>query len=375
MPETMFVGGCVRDLLLGKTIKDWDLATTHKPEAVMALLKKGGVKAIPTGLAHGTVTAVFPNIQFQVTTLRKDVETDGRHAVVRFSDSWVEDAERRDFTINTLLMDAEGNIYDPVQTGFDDLQKGRIRFVGKASQRIKEDYLRILRFFRFNATHGTAKMDKDALAACVRLRAGLTKLSKERVTMEIIKLLAGAKAATVLRVMKENKILPWLTGDFVEKVFVSACHARPRAGIHGSPLKAGMTPLLCIASLANFKKPRLQKIIANMALSREQTRTLEHTLDAYLHLKKNKLNDKTLFFIAQTYGADNATYAVQLAGGSKLHIQKTKKFAAKKFPLSGQDFMARGYKAGAELGKVLHKAKARWIESVGKLPRQRLLER
>ncbi|MBI1328021.1 MAG: hypothetical protein GC136_10325 [Alphaproteobacteria bacterium] len=355
MPETMFVGGSVRDLLLGKIVLDWDIATIHTPDKVMKLLKKAKIKAVPTGLAHGTVTAVFPNVSFQITTLRKDVETDGRHAVVQFSNSWVEDAQRRDFTINTLLMDGEGNIYDPIEDGFDDLDIGRIRFVGEPAQRIKEDYLRILRFFRFNATHGRATVNKQALEACVKLKGGLTKLSKERITTEILKLLKGVKAAAMLRLMKEHKILPWLTADFTAR-----------------NLEASQ-PLLNLVIVAGYKKARLQKIIENLALSREQVRTLENTLEAYAHLKKHKLADEALFYTAQTYGLDTAQSAAEMLKAKPTQITKLKKYAGKKFPLSGQDLMAAGYKAGPALGKALEKARGIWIKSLGAKTKKQLL--
>ena len=201
-----FVGGCVRDAVLERTVKDVDLATPDEPETVMSLLKAAGIRAVPTGLKHGTVTAVIGRAQFEITTLRRDVETHGRHATVAFTDDWADDAARRDFTINALYCDPDGTLYDPFG-GLEDLRAGRVRFVGDARKRIEEDVLRLLRFFRFHAHHGRPPPDADALAACREMAPALHRLSGERVRAELLRLLIAPRPEDVLALMQETGVL------------------------------------------------------------------------------------------------------------------------------------------------------------------------
>ncbi len=206
----LFVGGCVRDALLGQRPADIDLATALVPEAVIALLKRAGIKALPTGIAHGTVTALLPPGQlagqFEITTLRRDVATDGRHAEVAFGTDWRVDAERRDFTINALYADAGGAIFDPMG-GLADLEAHRVRFIGDPSARVAEDYLRVLRFFRFHARFGGAEPDAAALAACGAAADRLGQLSGERVRDELLKIMALPRAGEALGLMQQSGVL------------------------------------------------------------------------------------------------------------------------------------------------------------------------
>ena len=174
--ETRAVGGAVRNTLLGLPVTEVDLATTAVPDKVMALTRKAGLKAVPTGIEHGTVTVIAGGVPFEVTTLRRDVETFGRHATVAFTEDWEKDARRRDFTLNALYAGSDGTVFDPLG-GYPDLEAGRVRFIGDAEARIKEDYLRILRFFRFNAYYGKGPFDREGLEASVRLRDGMEQLS------------------------------------------------------------------------------------------------------------------------------------------------------------------------------------------------------
>src|SRR5579859_1773793 len=185
-----FVGGCVRNTLIGKPVSDIDIATVLTPERVTEALKAAKLKAVPTGVEHGTVTAVAGGKPFEVTTLRRDVATDGRRAVVAFTDDWKEDAQRRDFTINALYAAPEGEVFDYFE-GISDLEAGRVRFVGDPVTRIREDYLRILRLFRFHAWYGEGALDPDALRAAAHERSGLARLSGERVSREMLRLLAA----------------------------------------------------------------------------------------------------------------------------------------------------------------------------------------
>lgn len=209
------VGGCVRDALIGRTVTDIDIATPESPPRVMELLIAAGLKAVPTGIEHGTVTAVVRGKPFEVTTLRRDVMADGRHAVVAFTDDWTEDAARRDFTINALSADPDGRVHDPFG-GVADLAAGRVRFVGEPQARIREDVLRILRFFRFHAHYGQGAPDTAGLAACRELAPLLPRLSAERVAAELLRLLRAPDAASTVRLMADTgilaPILPELTG-------------------------------------------------------------------------------------------------------------------------------------------------------------------
>ncbi len=205
--EARFVGGCVRDALLKRTIGDIDIATTLSPDQVTAALKAAGLRAAPTGIAHGTITAIAEGEPFEITTLRRDVETDGRRAVVAFTADWAEDAARRDFRLNALYLDPDGALYDPTGGGIGDARAGRIVFVGDPETRIREDYLRILRFFRFNAWFGRGDADAAGLAACAALKEGVKTLSGERVSKELLKLLAAEDPRSAVRLMAASGVL------------------------------------------------------------------------------------------------------------------------------------------------------------------------
>lgn len=202
-----FVGGCVRNSLLGQPVDDIDIATRLRPEQTMAALKAAGLKAVPTGVEHGTVTGVSERRPYEITTLRRDVETDGRRAVVAFTEDWAEDAARRDFRLNALYADAAGTVFDPTGGGLEDAAAGRIVFVGEAETRIREDYLRILRFFRFYAWYGRGEPDAVGLAACAALKGGMAQLSAERVSKEVLKLLAAPDPRAAVRAMAETGVL------------------------------------------------------------------------------------------------------------------------------------------------------------------------
>ncbi|MGB9142220.1 MAG: CCA tRNA nucleotidyltransferase, partial [Aestuariivirga sp.] len=204
--EARVAGGAVRNALLGEPIGDIDIATNLPPQAVTEAFKVAGIPVHPTGIAHGTVTVVVDHRPYEITTLRHDVETDGRRAVVSFTDDWQADALRRDFTINSLYCDGRGKIYDYTD-GYGDIRRKKLVFVGSPRQRIIEDNLRILRFFRFLATYEKMSADKASLAACVRLKKGLLGLSAERVSREMFKLLTGPNAVPVIKLMAKHKVL------------------------------------------------------------------------------------------------------------------------------------------------------------------------
>jgi len=236
--EARFVGGAVRDTILGFDVADVDLATVHSPERVIALLKEEGIKVVPTGLAHGTVTAVLPDgSPVEVTTLRCDVATDGRHATVEFTDNWREDAARRDFTMNALYADpATGEIFDYFG-GLDDLKAGRVRFIGDPLKRIAEDHLRILRFFRFHARFGDT-VDPGGLDACTARANDLMALSRERIAMELLKLLVAVHAVDVVSLMIAHGIFTPVLPEITSAERLARLAAREAsAGIAPDPIR------------------------------------------------------------------------------------------------------------------------------------------
>ncbi|RZJ03447.1 MAG: CCA tRNA nucleotidyltransferase [Brevundimonas sp.] len=202
-----FVGGCVRNALMGQPVDDIDIATTLEPQETDKAIRAAGLKAVPTGIAHGTVTAVAERTPFEITTLRRDVSTDGRNATVAFTDDWAEDAARRDFRLNALYADTDGQVFDPTGHGVRDAAEGRIVFVGEPETRIREDYLRILRFFRFHAWYGRGEPDAAGLAACGALASGMTRLSAERVSKELMKLLAAPDPRAAMSAMSGAGVL------------------------------------------------------------------------------------------------------------------------------------------------------------------------
>lgn len=202
-----FVGGCIRNHFVKKDVYDIDIAINKSPKESVDLLQSAQIKTIPTGIKHGTITAVINQKTFEITSLRSDIETDGRHAKITFTDDWGKDASRRDFTINALYADRDGTIYDPLGNSIHDLQNGIVRFIGDADTRIREDYLRILRFFRFDAEYAKTTPNADAIQACINNRDGIEKLSNERIADEIYKTLSLSAAPRALQNMKECKIL------------------------------------------------------------------------------------------------------------------------------------------------------------------------
>ena len=196
----------MRNAIMGRSVDDIDIATQLTPDATLDALKTANIRAIPTGIEHGTVTAIVEGQPFEITSLRRDVETDGRRAVVAFTDDWTEDAQRRDFRLNALYAAPDGTVFDPVGGGVDDALAGRVIFIGDADERLREDYLRILRFFRFNAWYG-AGIDADGLAACQRQGQGLAKIAKERIWKELKKLLTAPRPLPVLVAMEQTGVL------------------------------------------------------------------------------------------------------------------------------------------------------------------------
>ncbi len=260
--KALLVGGCVRNALLGVPVADIDIATDASPETVSTIAEAAGFKPVPTGIDHGTVTIVAEGRPHEVTTFRRDVETDGRRAVVAFSDRIEEDAERRDFTMNALYADRQGEVIDPLD-GLPDLLARRIRFVGDAETRIREDYLRILRFFRFHAAYGDPEggLDPEGLAACAALSAGLGTISRERITAELKKLLSARDPAPTVAAMAQSGVLLHVLPGADPRALAPWCISTLRNPRAGSAVwwSSGATPL---ASASPDPKPAILRLCA-----------------------------------------------------------------------------------------------------------------
>ncbi len=359
-PLVLFVGGCVRNMLLGKPVSDIDLATKLSPSEVTARLKKAGANVIPTGIDHGTVTAIFKHETFQITTLRHDIETDGRRAKVAYTDDWVEDARRRDFTLNTLLADISGNIYDPLGDGLADLKRGKIIFVGDPVARIREDYLRIFRFFRFHAYYGTGRPDQRALVACKSQSSGIKTLSKERVTQELCKILLSDNVAKIIPLMIDHKVLNGL---------VNAKFEAPDFN-YLKKLEDVDFVSLGLLILAGFSKSGTVRIENRLRLKNIQQKQMD---GAVVSLKKfKKISTHELKVLLYRHGAEIA----ELTLVSRLILDRVPVAQAKKWisllrnmerpvlPLRGQDLIDRGMKPGPAIKAELEKFEKKWLKSL-----------
>ncbi len=361
--EVRVAGGAVRNSLLGEPISDVDLATTLLPQDVMRICKVAGFGVHPTGLEHGTITVVNRHQPFEVTSLRRDVETDGRRAVVAFTTDWREDAQRRDFTINAIYCDATGKIYD-FTDGYADILRNRIRFVGAASARIKEDYLRILRFFRFHARYGKGAPDKIGLAACVKLKSGLQKISAERLRQEMFKLLLAPKAVATLKVMAASGILKTIL-PFTEDWRV----------LGRLPLDPVLR-LFVLAKLPEGLKERLR-------LSNEEALRIAN-LTAAPDLSP-KFRDSEQRVMLYQLGAERWSDTVQVAWAkSRAKLDEAKwqallelpsHWPIPKFPVSGRDLAALGISSGPVMGEMLSELEDWWVASDFKPSREELLKR
>jgi poly(A) polymerase len=360
--EVRFVGGCVRDALLGRAIKDIDLATPDSPETVMALLKEAGLKAVPTGIEHGTVTAVVDGQPFEVTTLRRDVETDGRHAKVEFTDDWRADAARRDLTFNAMSLSPDGTLHDYFG-GYEDLMAGRVRFVGDAAQRIEEDVLRLLRFFRFFAHYGKPPPDAEALAACRAAAPKLPMLSGERLRAETLKLLTAGNPAPVVTLMRDQQVLQHLLPEAESVAKLAALVMIERhLGREGDPIlrlgsliDGGAEVARAVAwrfRLSNGDRDRLVAMLDGESLSPaldEKSRRL-----ALYRLGWEAFQDHVLLgWAGAEVDPDDPSWRALLAAGDR---------PSPVFPLQGRDLLALGIKAGRQVGRLLKEVEAWWIE-------------
>ncbi|RTE89677.1 CCA tRNA nucleotidyltransferase [Bradyrhizobium sp. LVM 105] len=360
--EARVVGGAVRNALLGLKPGDIDIATTARPEEVIRRAKAAGIKGVPTGIDHGTVTLVIDSHPYEVTTLREDTETFGRKAKVAFGRDWVKDAQRRDFTMNGLSVDAKGVVYDYVG-GIADAKARRVRFIGDPDQRIAEDYLRILRFFRIHAAFGAGEPDRDGYLACIRGRAGLASLSAERVRMEMLKLLVASGAAAAALAMAEGGLLQTLAGGVVYTGPLATMIAIERE----LGLAAGSTRRLAALTVAVTEDAK--RVAARLRLSNAETKALDSMGHRWWRLAtKDDANARRLLYRlgAERYH-DRVLLGWARSGGDvastrwRALAELPQRWTAPKFPLKAADFIARGLPEGPALGHVLTLAEDAWL--------------
>lgn len=372
-PQALFVGGCVRNTMLGREVSDIDIATQLEPEEVIKRLEAAEIRAIPTGVSHGTVTAVVERRPFEITTLRKDVETDGRRAVVSFTTDWAEDAQRRDFTINALLADLDGNIYDPTGLGLGDLDQHKVRFVGAPSRRIAEDYLRILRFFRFYGWYGKGNPDEEALRACREGAPGIGKLSKERITHELLKILEIDDPAPVLTLMLENGILQDLRGGDESLEVLDRTAEMQRIYCQ----KDVMARLLALSGMPGVYPESIENWLM---LSRAQKKELAQLTESVAALGDDMAipEMKILMYRQGRYLAWQIVL-LKLAFDGRNEIpadvlMMLENWIAPEFPLSGRDLQDAGVSQGPEVGRLLGTIEEWWIKEDMRPDRQQCLE-
>jgi len=376
--ELRFVGGCVRNALLGEPVRDIDLSTKLDPQEVIAILDAAEIKSVPTGINHGTVTAVIKGKPFEITSLRKDIETDGRRAVVTFTKDWAEDSQRRDFTINALYADAQGNIFDPTGEGLRDIENRTLHFISDANQRVVEDYLRILRYFRFLAWYGgDAKVDAKALKACRENRDGLAKVSAERIWSEIKRLLSAPHPGRACRIMLTNEVL--------EEVLPEASNVEGLELIIKLEQELGLEPdlLLRLMAMSSRDELAMARMCQRLKLSNaEKTRLMGWAGDrTSFDLGGDERTRKTTVYYAGSQVAMDR--AILRAAGAEDPVKQSqwlalyefaKAWEPPPFPLRGKDLQAQGVADGPEIGKKLDALRALWIRSGFTADKARLLQ-
>ena len=357
------VGGAVRNTLMGLPLSDIDFASTATPDQVVTLAQAAGIKYLPTGLQHGTVTLIIDSVPFEITTLRRDEQTDGRHAVVAFTRDWEGDAARRDFSVNALYCNADGSLFDPLG-GMVDLEDRRIVFIGDADARIAEDYLRIFRFFRFYAQYGEGDIDTAGFQACIRGREGLRQISAERIHSELFKLLVAPKA-------KEAVSALYASGVLVTVFNLVPCLSRFGTMLRlENILGQQPDPVVRLAALFVQTPETIAQLDKRLKLSRQQKRQLawfseggrrafirETGLDYWLYFKgKDAVRNIMCRSVLDCFSKnDEALY---------LHIFSIiEQWHRPSFPVTGQDLIAWGYVPGRELGRVLGVLEHEWVKA------------
>lgn len=350
--DARVAGGAVRNALLGAAVTEVDVATSLSPEAVMERAAAAGFSVHPTGLEHGTVTVARDGAAYEVTTLRHDVETDGRRAKVAFTDDWEADARRRDFTMNALYCSAAGEVFDPV-SGMADLLGRRVRFVGDAAARIAEDYLRILRFFRFHAQYGQGAPDEAGLAACGELKAGLRQLSAERVRQELMKLLVAPGAVAAVEAMRGQGILEMILPGADVGVFTRMAAVDRHEGLAADAVLrlAALAPQMDAKEALRLSNAEGARLVA-LASAPELSPAMD---DIALRRARYVLGDLYGSAVRLSWARSD------VAGWRAVYALAAE--SAPVFPLKGADLLARGLKPGPDVGRVLRSLESEWIAS------------
>lgn len=355
-----FVGGCVRNALMGKEIRDLDLSTQLTPDETEAALEAAGIRSVPTGKAFGTITAVVAGQPYEITSLREDVETDGRRAVVAYTTDWNKDALRRDFYLNALYADIDGQVFDPTGYGVEDALTGRVRFIGEAEQRIREDYLRILRFFRFTAGYARG-IDEESLAACVALKDGIDGLSGERIQQELLKTLKLPDPMPAFATMAVNGFMPhvvpgWSGADLTELVVMKNLTDDPERRLLAL-LDCGVG-LEADALLAVQARLKMSQRLYNRLLDAGKVADLlagaqETPFARLMYLHGRQATEDALYLVAAHLNKDPSAvgYVMAMLQGLEIPV----------FPVKGADLIKQGYSAGPELGKALKQIETEWL--------------
>jgi poly(A) polymerase len=384
--EARIAGGAVRNALIGQPVADIDVATTCVPEETIRRAVAAGFKTVPTGIEHGTVTVIAGGTPYEVTTLRADIETDGRRAKVSFGRDWKADAERRDFTINALYAEADGTVVDLVG-GVADIEARRLRFIGDAEQRIREDYLRILRFFRFFAWYGEGRPDAEGLKACARLKDCIGQLSAERIWSELKKLLSASDPSRALLWMRQAGVLTSALSES-EKWGIDAIHGLIKTE---KDLAWAPDPLLRLEAIVPPDAARMKTLAERLKLSTGEADRLRHwALTAAVEPKTSESELAKKLYAGDRHGfADRLRLslasararavedndALVQAGGFSRLLAFALRWEKPVFPVKGADLTALGATPGPKLGAILKNLEKEWISSGFALERDALLER
>ena len=384
--EARVAGGAVRNTLLGQPVADIDIAATTLPEETIRRAEAAGFKTAPTGIEHGTITVIAGGKPYEVTTLRADIETDGRRAKVTFGRDWKLDAERRDFTINALYAEADGTVVDLVG-GIADIEARRLRFIGDAEARIREDYLRILRFFRFFAWYGDGRPDAEGLKACARLKEGLAQLSAERVWSELKKLLSAPDPSRALLWMRQAGVLTAVLPES-EKWGIDAIHGLARTG---KDLGWAADPMLRLEAIVPPDAARMKALGERLRLSNDEAARLRHwalTIAPEAKMTETELAKKLYYgdrngyldrirlaLAAARARAVEDNQAMIEAGGFSRLLNVTIKWERPVFPIKGADLTGLGASPGPKLGATLKNLEQEWVGSGFKLERGALMKR
>lgn len=345
--DCRYVGGCVRDAVLGITASDVDIATRHRPEVTQDLLKQAGIRSVPTGIEHGTITAILPHGPVEITTLRKDVDTDGRRATVAFASEWFDDAARRDFTINALYAHPDTLRISDYFGGLDDLEARVVRFIGDAETRIREDHLRILRYFRFQARFGS-KVDDKAETACRNLASTLKGLSRERVAGELLAILALPDPAASIERMAQLGVLPVILPEVDDEGIASLAelqHAEHREQIAPDPIRR-------LAALLPPDAEQARQVASRLRLSNAQKKRIALAADRQAHDAEDPRS------LAYRLGMETAQDRLLLLGES---IAPIAGWTVPRLPVSGGDILKAGIGQGPLIARTLHAIEGRWI--------------